>query len=182
MKEYKKQKHMPTWNSLKRRLRMWILTNTRIDLKWPTTNKKQPETTYNELETTWNDLQRARNDLKQPTTSKMLPTMTWPYLQWAKKRHETTNNKQIFRLFYNMGQYVLFCKTSTHTFGCNHLNVASWRIMVKTEHQASIIMRQASIIFFMGYKIYYFLSGLCVFILDYYIIYLGQIPYKRKLS
>ena len=175
---------MPTWNSLKRRLRMWILTNTRIDLKWPTTNKKQPETTYNELETTWNDLQRARNDLKQPTTSKMLPTMTWPYLQWAKKRHEMTNNKQIFRLFYNMWQYVLFCNTSTQ-----HLVAIIWALLhgesrwkQSIKHLLSCVKHQLSCVFFMGYKIYFFPSGFHVFILDYYIIYLGQIPYKRKLS
>ena len=57
---------------------------------------------------TWNDLQRARNCLKRPTTSNTQPTMTWTYLLQAKKRRKTTNNKQIFRLFYSMGQLGLF--------------------------------------------------------------------------
>ena len=87
-----------TWNNLKRL----------------TASKKRPETTYNKQETTWNDLQCVRNNLKRSTTSKKQlettptsktqPTMIWTYLQRAKKRRETTNNKQIFRLFYNMGK------------------------------------------------------------------------------
>ena len=74
-----------------------VLTKTRNDLK-------RHEMTYNEQETTYNDLQRARNDLKRPKTSKTQPTMTWAYLQRAKKRREMTKNKQIFRLLYNMGK------------------------------------------------------------------------------
>ena len=73
-------KRETTWNDLQR---------ARNDLKRPTT--------------TYNDLQRPRNNLKQPKTSKTQPTMTWTCLQQAKKRRETTNNKQVFRLFYNMG-------------------------------------------------------------------------------
>ena len=47
-------------------------------------------------------------------------------------------------------------------YGCSHSGIASRRIMVKKECQASIIMGQASIImciFFTGYRIYLFLSG-----------------------
>ena len=76
---------------------------------------KPHETTYNEQEMTWNDLQQARNDLKWPKMSNTQPTMTWTYLQQAKKRCKTTNNKQIFRLFYSMGQTVL----SSYIFSAN---------------------------------------------------------------
>ena len=54
-----------------------------------------------------NNLQRARNDLKGPATSKTQPRMT----RMNKTRSETTKNKQILRLFYNMGQSVLFSDT-----------------------------------------------------------------------
>ena len=91
-----------TWNNLQR---------TRNNLKRPTTTYNKQKMTSNNLKQPGNSLRRVRNDLKQPTMSKTQPTMTWPYLQWAKKRCETINNKQIFRLFYNMGQYVLFCNT-----------------------------------------------------------------------
>ena len=68
-------------------------------------NLKQPPTTYN-------DLQWARNDLKWSTKSKTKPSTAQTYLQWAKKKqHKTTNSKKIFRLFYNMGQSVLFSNT-----------------------------------------------------------------------
>ena len=108
------------------------------DLQRPGTSKKRPETTYNEQETAWNnlqrtettnnDLQQARNDLKRPTTSKTQSTMTWTYLQRAKERRETTNNKHIFRLFYNMGQTVLF----SNTFSTQHL-VAVIRVLLHGE-------------------------------------------------
>ena len=108
------------------------------DLQRPGTSKKRPETTYNEQETAWNnlqrtettnnDLQQARNDLKRPTTSKTQSTMTWTYLQRAKERRETTNNKHIFRLFYNMGQTVLF----SNTFSTQHL-VAIIRVLLHGE-------------------------------------------------
>ena len=109
-----------TWNDLQQ---------ARYDLKQPATSKKQPETTYNEQETTWNDLQQPEKtyskemtwkwpttgkkqpEMKQPTTSKTQPTATQTYLQRGKKRHETTNNNQILRLFYNMGKLVLFSIT-----------------------------------------------------------------------
>ena len=133
-----------TWNDLQR---------ARNDLKRTTTGKKRPETTYNNQETTWNDLQcvrndmkrptkalkrptmnkkwpgndlqRARNDLKQPTTSKTQPIMTWTYLQRAKKRRETTSNKQSFKLSYNMGQTVLFF----NTFSTQHLVRIIWTLL-----------------------------------------------------
>ena len=72
-----------------------------------------------------NDLWQARNDLKQSTTIKTQPTMTWTYLQQAKKRRETTNNKQIFWLFYNMRQKVLF----SNTFSTQHLVVFIWALL-----------------------------------------------------
>ena len=118
-----------TWNDLKR---------ARNDLKGPTTSKKWPEATYNEQETTWNDLQRARKDLKWPAASKKRPETTYNEQEttWndpqrviynlkrpkrtyneQKKRSETTNNKQILRLFYNMGQSVLF----SNMFSTQHL-------------------------------------------------------------
>ena len=111
------------------------LQQARNNLKWLTTSKKRPEMTYNEQETTWNDLQQARNDLKwpvmskkqpettwnnikqarndlkRPTMSKTQPTMTQNSLERAKQRRKTTNNNQILRLFYNMGQSVLFSTT-----------------------------------------------------------------------
>ena len=107
-----------TWNDLQ---------HARYDLKQPAMSKKQPERTYNEQEMTWNDLQQPEKtyseqettwlwpitgkkqpEMKRPTTSKTQPTTTRTYLQRAKKRHETTNNSQISRLFYDMGQSVLF--------------------------------------------------------------------------
>ena len=135
--------------------KLLVLTKTRNDLK-------QPITTYNKQEVAWNDLLWARNDLKWPTTSKTQPTMTWTYLQWAKKRRETTNNKQIFRLFYNMGQTVLF----SYIFFTQHLvaiirallhGESWWKQSVK--HLLSCVKRQLSCVFFTGYKIYFFLSG-----------------------
>ena len=82
--------------------------------------------------------------------SEAQPTMTWTYLQRAKKRREKTNNKQIFRLFYNMRQTVVF----SNTFSAQQASsIALRRIMVKTERQASIIMRQASIIMCIFYGI-----------------------------
>ena len=123
---------------------------------------KRPTATYNEQETTWNDLKQARNDLKRPTTSKAQPAMTWTYLQQAKKRRETTNNKQIFRLFYNMGQTILLY----NRFSTQHLvavigallhGESWWKQSVK--HLLSCVKRQLSCVFFMRYKIYFFLSG-----------------------
>ena len=103
----------------------------RNDLKQPTTSKKWPEMTYNDLKRPignkkqpGNDLQWARNDLKQPTMNKTQPTSTQTYLQWAKKRCQTTNN-QILRLFYNMGQSVLF----TNTFSTQHLVAIIWALL-----------------------------------------------------
>ena len=68
--------------------------------------------------------------------------MTWAYLQRAKKRHETVSNKQIFRLFYNMGQTVLFF----NTFSTQHL-VAVIRALFhgeSCENRASSIYYHAS--------------------------------------
>ena len=132
-----------------------VLTKTRNDLK-------RHEMTYNKQETTYNDLQRARNNLKRPKTSKTQPTMTWAYLQRAKKRREMTKNKQIFRLLYNMGQTVLF----PNTFSTQHLVAViralfhgeSWREQ-SVKHLLSCVKRQLSYVFFAGYKIYFFLSG-----------------------
>ena len=125
------------------------------DLKQPTTRKKQPETTYN-------DLQQARNDLKRLTTNKAQTTMTWIYVKQAKKRRETTNNKQIFRFFYNMGQTVLF----SNTFSIQHLVSVIWTLLhgeswwkQSVKHLLSCVKRQLSCVFFTGYKIYFFLSG-----------------------
>ena len=121
-----------------------VLTKTRINLKWP-------ETTYNEQEKTWNDLQWARNDLKQPTMSKTQPTMTWTYLQWAKKRHKMINKKQIFRLFYNMGQTFIF----SNMFSTQHLVALIWGLLHREsqwkqsiKHPLSCIKRQLSCVFF----------------------------------
>ena len=125
-------------------------------------SKKRPWTTYNEQETTWNDLPGARNDLERLKTSKEQPTMTWSYLQRTKKRHETTNNKQIFRLFYIKGQTVLF----SNTFSTEHLvavigallhGESWWKQIVK--HLLSCVKHQLSCVFFTGYKIDFFLSG-----------------------
>ena len=106
------------------------------ELKRPTTSKKRPEIsrrTYNEQEATWNDPQRVRHNLQWPK----------PTYNEQQKRRETTNSKQIFRLFYNIGQTVLF--------STQHL-VAIIRALV---HGESIL----SCVFFTGYKIYFFLSG-----------------------
>ena len=94
--------------------------------------------------------------------TKTQPTMTWTYLQRAKKRHETTNRKQIFRLFYIMGQRVLF----SNTISTQHLvaiirallhGKSWWKQSVK--HLLSWVKHQLSCVFFTGYKIYLFLSG-----------------------
>ena len=136
-----------------------VLIKMRNDLKQPTTSKKRPDTTYNKLQWARNNLQRVTNDLKWPTMSKTQPSMTWTYLQRAKKRCETTNNKQIFRLFYNMGQTILF----SNTFSTQHL-VAVIRVLLHREswwkqsikHLLSWVKRQLSCVFFTGYKIYFF--------------------------
>ena len=124
-----------------------VLSKMRNDLKQPTMSKKWPEMTYNKQEMTWIDPQQVRHNLQ------------WPYLQRAKKRCEMTNSKQIFRLFYNMRQKVLFI----NRFSTQHL-VAVIRALLHREswwkqRQASIIMHQASIImciFYGIYKIYFF--------------------------
>ena len=96
-----------TWNNVQRPTTSKKPPETTyIDLKSPITNKKQPE----------NDLQQARNDLKQPTSITQ-PTTTWTNLQRAKKWCKLTTNKQILRLFYNMGQSVLF----SNSFSSQHL-------------------------------------------------------------
>ena len=84
--------------------------------------------------------------------SKTQTTMTWTYLQRAKKRRERTNSKQIFRLLYNIGQTILFSKT----FSAQHL-VAAIRTLLHGESRwKKSIKHQLSHIFFMGYKIYFF--------------------------
>ena len=127
---YNKQE--TTWNDLQQPTTSykWLETTcneqetTWSDMKRPTTSKKRPETTYNDLKgpignkkRPGKDLQRAKNDLKRPTTSKTQPTTTQTYPQRIKKRSETTSNNQILRLFYNMGQSVLF----SNTFSTQHL-------------------------------------------------------------
>ena len=148
-----------TWNDLKRPETTWN------DLQQARNDLKQPTTTYTQQETTWNNLQRARNDLKPPKTSKAQPTMTWTYLQRAKKRSEMNNNKQILRLFYNMGETVLF----SNTFSTQHLvaviqallhGESWWKPSVK--HLLSSVKPQLSCVFFTRWKIYFFLSGFCV--------------------
>ena len=131
---------------------------------------KQPTRTYNEQKTTWNDLQRTRNDLKKPTTTYNEQETTWndpqqvrDNLQWPeptynkkKRRRETTNNKQILRLFYDMGQTVLF----SNTFSTQHL-VAIIRALLHGESCWKQRVKHLYIIMciFTGYKIYFFLSG-----------------------
>ena len=136
-----------------------VLTKTRNNLKRP--------------EMTWNDLQRARNDLERPTmtynvqettwskTSKTQPSMTWSYLQRT-KRCETTNNKQLFRLFYNMGQKVLF----SNTFSTQHLvavirallyGESWWKQSVK--HLLSCVKRQLSCVFLRDIRFIFFCLG-----------------------
>ena len=89
------------------------------DLKRLITNKKRRR---------GNDLQQARNDLKRPTMSQTQPITTQTYLQQAKKGCEMTNNKQIFRLFYSMGQLVLFCNMfSTQDSNCFRFFLACCR-------------------------------------------------------
>ena len=132
-----------------------VLTKTRNDLKRPTTSKKQPETAYN-------DLQPASNDLKQSTTSNKQRTMTWTYLQQAKKRRQTTNNKQILRLFYNMEQTVLF----SNKFSTQHLvaviqallhRESWWKQSVK--HLLSCVKRQLSCFFLRDIRFIFFCLG-----------------------
>ena len=84
------------------------------DLKQPTTSKKQSERTYN-------NRKRPTTNKKQPTESNKRPEMihneqdtisndmNLPTMR--KKKSETTSNKQILRLFYNMGQSVFFTNT-----------------------------------------------------------------------
>ena len=111
---------------------------------------------------TWNDLQQARTDLKRPKTSKAQPTMTWTYLQRAKKWRETNNKKHIFRLFHNMGQKVLF----SNTFSTQHL-VAVIQVLLhgeswwkkRVKHLLLCVKCQLSSVFFTVYMIYFFLSG-----------------------
>ena len=94
--------------------------------------------------------------------TKTQPTMTWTYLQRAKKRHETTNRKQIFRLFYIMGQRVLF----SNTISTQHLvaiirallhGKSWWKQSIK--HLLSSVKRQLSCVFFTGYKFIFFCLG-----------------------
>ena len=108
------------------------------DLQRPTTRKKRPTTTYNEQETTWNDSQQVRHNLqwpehthnehrkdaKQPTTSRFSDYFTI----WGKRFSSLT------RFPPN-----IWLQSFERCFS---------KIMVKTERQASIIMRQTSSIDF----------------------------------
>ena len=77
-----------------------------IDLKPPTMRKKRPETIYNDLKKTYNveetTCKEQKRDSKQPTTSR--------YLDY----------------FAIWGNYVF-----NSTFDCNHLSMASWRIIME---------------------------------------------------
>ena len=135
----------------------------RNNLKQSTMSNKQHETTYKDLKRpTTNktrpgkDLQSARNDLKQPKTSKTQPITTWTYLQRAKKRHKTTGNKQIFRYFTIQGKRFssliyfppnIWLQWFEHCFMKNH------------GHNRASNISIVSSVFFMGYKIYFYLSG-----------------------
>ena len=88
-------------------------------------NFKQSTLTFTNLEVV---LTKTRNDLKRPTTSETQPSTNQTYLQQAKERSETTNNKQILRLFYNIEQSVLF----SNTFLTQHL-VAIIRALLHRE-------------------------------------------------
>ena len=120
-------------------------------------NLKRPERTYNEQETAWNDTQRVRRNLQ------------WPehFYDKQKRRRETTNNKQILRLFCNMEQMVLF----SNTFSTQHLvaviqallhGKSWWKQSVK--HLLSYVKRQLSCVIFTGYKIYFFCLGEAIFL------------------
>ena len=131
------------------------------DLQQLETNKKRPETTYN-------NLQPARNDLKWPTMSKKQPETTCNEQDTTYNNLNiptTSNSKQIFMLFYNMGQTGLF----SNTFSTQHLiaviqaslyRESWWKQNIK--HLLSCVKCQLSCVFFTGYKIYFFLSGFCV--------------------
>ena len=128
-------KQETTWNDLQR---------ARNNLKWPTT-------TYNGQEMTWNDLQRARNNLKWPTTSKKQHGMTYKdlkrlsmnkkrpgnNLQWTrneKKKMQNDRQQADFLIILQYGANSSLLWYIFHpTFGCNHLSLASWRIMVIAE-------------------------------------------------
>ena len=120
------------WNDLKQPTRTYNEQKTTWnDLQRTRNDLKKPTTTYNEQETTWNDLQQPTTSTKQPEATCNEQETTWndpqqvrDNLQWPeptynkkKRRRETTNNKQILRLFYDMGQTVLF----SNTFSTQHL-------------------------------------------------------------
>ena len=133
-----------TWNDLQQ---------ARNDLKRPITSKKWPETIYN-------NLQRARNNLKWPTTSITQPTMTWTYLQQRKDAKWLTTSRfsDYFTIwgkwFSSLTHFPpnIWLYSFKHCFTENH-----------GENRASCIDHHASsvtyhVYFFMGYKIYFFLS------------------------
>ena len=106
------------------------------DLQRPTTTKKRPETTHNKQETTWNHPQRVKQNLQ------------WPAHSYNEQRK---NSKRPIASRFS-GYFTTWGKrfsSLTHfysTLECSHKSIASRRIMVKTERQASITSRQASII------------------------------------
>ena len=139
-----------SWNAQLCLIFMKVLTKTRNDLKRP--------------ETTWNDLQRARNDMKWPLTRKKRPETThnekdttYNHLNIPTTSKGKTRNDQEQADFQIILQYEangsLLWYVLHPTFGYSHSSIASQRIMVKTERQASIIMQQASIIMRIFYGI-----------------------------
>ena len=160
---------------------LWLIDKPPIGTYWnegqPETtwkNLKRPETTYNEQETTWNDLQRARNDLKWPITTCKEQETTWNDLQRARNDPQQVRHKlQWLEHAYNEQRkdtkrpttsrfwdyFTIWDKrfSSLTRFPPNiwlqSFEHCSRRIMVKTEHQASIIMCQSSIIMCIFYGI-----------------------------
>ena len=158
---YNKQE--TTWSDLQR---------ARKDLKPPTSRKKQPETIYNEQETTWNDLQgleKTRNKQettsKRPTTSKKRPEtthnktqpiMTWTYLQRAKKMPNDRQQAD-FQIILQYGANLfsslirfppnIWLQSFEYCFTENHGHCRASNISI------------VSCVFFMGFNIYFFLSG-----------------------
>ena len=132
-------------------------------MKRPTTSKKQHETTYKDLKRLatnkkrpGNDLRITRNNLKQPTTSKIQPIMTWTYLQQAKKDAKRQATSRFWDYFTIWGKRFsslidfpsnIWLQSFEHCFTENHGHIRASNISL------------VSCVFFMGYSVYFFLSG-----------------------
>ena len=130
-------------------------TKTKNNLNRPETtwnNLQRPTTTCNEQETTWNYLQRSGTSKRWPGTTYKEQETTWVdpqrvrhNLQWPEYtcNEQRKDAKQPTASRFS-GYFTIwgkrFCSLKRFPSNIWLQSFESWWIMVKTEHQASIVM------------------------------------------